>query len=454
MIGLSATLGGFWMLVFYPAVLTPDSINQWSQALSNQYHTWYPPITAMLMHITQFFTKSPSLFCFIQGTLFWFSILYLLRQVTRRDRFFLGNVCFIVGLPTLWLYSVALVNNVWASTFSLLASTLLIRAIDAKSNSLFFTSVALLSVAICFRHEAVFLSIVPMSLGLFYLWIKSKIYKKIIVIILISLIVIAPAKLLEKLPNVGYRTPTSLVFIGQYVGTIFHGKQQISENEIDVEKNSIDRQFGSGTFDKLLEKYDCTSPNYIFLPPEDSIISASLIQDKTFWVINKTLSIAFRHPLAFIKHKACNVSYLFQIPQISYIYDVRTDQSVYIESDLNKVGIKTDYRLPHVKIWVDNILIVTHQNSIYSLMYRHYVFILFSLIFLFLGLCLKNNEFLIPSLVSCVYLIALLIPDSSTAWRYLLPNYVLSWVCLLGAISNLLAWLFPLLPSKHKVNLS
>jgi len=42
------TAWSFWLLLFWPGIMTPDSLNQWSQMLSGQLDDWHPPFHTMM----------------------------------------------------------------------------------------------------------------------------------------------------------------------------------------------------------------------------------------------------------------------------------------------------------------------------------------------------------------------------------------------------------------------
>ncbi len=73
-----------------------------------------------------------------------------------------------------------------------------------------------------------------------------------------------------------------------------------------------------------------------------------------------------------------------------------------------------------------------------ALIFRHYIFLLFSAFFLGLGLVKRRVEWIVPSLVSLVYLVAYLLAGPAGLWRYLLPSYLGAWVCLPTVVSSLL----------------
>ena len=98
-LSFSAILGTFWMLVFYPGIMSYDATLAWEQALNNQYNAWHPPILAMIMHLTQKLVNNPSLFTGMQGILFWGSTFYLLWQVIHDARLFIVSTIIISLIP-------------------------------------------------------------------------------------------------------------------------------------------------------------------------------------------------------------------------------------------------------------------------------------------------------------------------------------------------------------------
>ncbi|MDJ0742729.1 MAG: hypothetical protein QNJ32_05125 [Xenococcaceae cyanobacterium MO_167.B27] len=430
---LSTTLSGFWMLVFYPAVLSIDALYHWQDALNNQYNTWHPPILAMLMHLTQYFVNNPSLFSFIQGTLFWGSIFYLIRQVVRNNRLFLINCSLIILLPSLWLYSNATVSNNWMTSFTLLTIAFLIKSIHQNSKTLFTLSIITLSMGVTFRRETIFFVLIVMPIYILFFGRNSSLLKKSRELILILLIILLPGKIIELSPNVDRNNnPTSHGLLNQYVGTVYYSRNIMDESEINREKQSINQEFGSGTFQKLLDGYMCASAGYIVWDKDVPAAIGKIPKEQNSFIVSKIIQTAIRHPLGYLTHQACYTAYLLQVPNNpSYqTWGILKEQPI-VTQERAQMGIEFDSKLPTIKAWYVNLLNTLLDNKIFSLIFRHYIFLTLSAIFLVVGLLNRKIELIIPSLFSVIYPVGYLIVAPANLWRYLLPSYLCSWICLL-----------------------
>jgi hypothetical protein len=240
--------------------------------------------------------------------------------------------------------------------------------------------------------------------------------------------VLIPAKLIELSPNVIGSSPSGFVFLNPYVGTIVNAKNLMSETEIDAEEQVIDQKFGTGTFQELVQRYKCDKGDYIF-----PVMKGKLSQENSSFIIKRTIQNAIRHPVAFIKYKACNFSYTLQIPKITYqTWGVlKLDQKALKQR--KALGIDFNSRLPSIKAWYIKTLNRLLNSSIFSLLFRHYIFLGISVFFLVIGLINHQIELIIISLFSVVYPVGYLVTDSFSLWRYLLLCYICSWI---GLLSN------------------
>ncbi|MDJ0632058.1 MAG: hypothetical protein QNJ34_02595 [Xenococcaceae cyanobacterium MO_188.B29] len=435
---LSTTLSGFWMLVFYPAVMSIDALSHWQQALNNQYHTWHPPALAMLMHLTQYFVNNPSLFSFIQGAFFWGAILYLIRQVVTNNRLFLINSSLIILLPPLWLYSNATVSNTWMATFTLLTIAFLIKSIRHNSKTLFTLSIIALSLGVMFRRETIFFILIVLPIYLLLFGRNSSIFKRVRELILILLIIILPGKIIELSPNVSHDVnPTAHGLLNQYVGTVVNSENLMDESEIDREKLSIEQEFGTGTWQRLLDGYSCFSAGYIVWGNVGKGVPAAIGEvpkEQNSFIVSKIVQTAFRHPLGYLKHQGCYFAYLLQVQRkISSSYKIWGvfQSNPNIKEQRTQLGIEFQSKLPSIKAWQINLVNNILDSPILSFLFRHYVFLGFSAIFLIVGFSTHRIELIIPSLFSLIYPFGYLIVAPDNLWRYLFPSYLCSWICLL-----------------------
>jgi hypothetical protein len=435
---LSTALSGFWLLVFYPAVMSIDSLGQWQQALANRYSTWSPPLLPMLMHVTQYFVMTPSLLSFIQGSLFWGALFYLIRQVAKGNRAFLAHSTILVLLPPLWLYSSAINSLTWGAIFLMLAMGFLIKSVNCQKEIAFYLSILSLSIAVMFRREAILCVIVPIVTHLFYFWQKSGFAKKAMVTVIIIVLSVMPSRIIELSPSVARASRSQIHgLFTQYVGTIVHSMRRMSPSEINMERQSIDSEFGKGVFRKLIQRYDCSSGDYIVYKRDYPPVLRRIPNEKNLFILKKVVQTALRHPGGYFKHQACYFGYLSQFSEIAYqSWGVLKEDPRY-EASRAKLRISYSTQLPSIKAGYIKLMNILLRRPVFSLIFRHYIFILFSVLFLGLGFFTRKVEWIIPSLVSLVYVLAYLLAGPAGLWRYLLPSYLASWVCLPAVVSSI-----------------
>ena len=435
---LSTALSGFWLMVFYPAVMSGDSFGHWQEASSNQYTSWHPPLLAMLMYVTQHFVKTPSLFSFIQGSLFWGAIFSLIRQVAKSQRSFLADSTFIIFLPPLWLYSNAAVPNTWMATFAMFSMAWLIRYIKSRKTIDFILSVLLLSIAVMFRTEVILCVIVPIVAYLF--WSKQKIgpLRKAIAIPIIIALCIVPSKLIELSPRVVRRPePQIHGLFNQYVGTIVNSKQRMTPSELRDEERSIDGEFGDGVFQKLIQGYNCRSGDYIIIDRHVPRVLSRMPKGKGGFILRKVVRTAFRHPLGYLKHQLCYFGKLSQFSEIRYqTWGVIKNEPKY-DAIRASFGFDFESRLPSVRAGYIRLMNALLESPLFSLLYRHYIFLIFSIAFLGIGIKTRRMEWVVPSLFILIYPIGYLLAGTADLWRYLLISYLGSWICLLGVMNEI-----------------
>ncbi|MBS1586572.1 MAG: hypothetical protein JSS82_13615 [Bacteroidetes bacterium] len=64
----------------YPGFASPDTIDQYHQALAGRYTDWHPPVMAMLWHLLNYIVKGPQIMLLLQMLLLWGACWLLLTQ--------------------------------------------------------------------------------------------------------------------------------------------------------------------------------------------------------------------------------------------------------------------------------------------------------------------------------------------------------------------------------------
>lgn len=81
-----AAIGVFGFILsfaaFYPGFMSPDTLDQFNQALTGQYNTWHPPVMAYVWHLLNTFYKGPQVMLLLQLFFLWLSY-YLVASSSR-----------------------------------------------------------------------------------------------------------------------------------------------------------------------------------------------------------------------------------------------------------------------------------------------------------------------------------------------------------------------------------
>ena len=104
------TIGfGLSFFLFYPGFISPDSLDQFTQALHGQYGNWHPPVMAGLWHLLLNFYVGPQPMLFFQLLLLWTGVGFLTDVFLKRQPWLSPLLFFLMAAP--YVQNVA--GNVW-----------------------------------------------------------------------------------------------------------------------------------------------------------------------------------------------------------------------------------------------------------------------------------------------------------------------------------------------------
>jgi hypothetical protein len=424
----SITTSTFLMLTFYPASLSADASGIWVNAMTGDYNNWWPPLFTFLISGYQnlFGEQNFALFAFIQGLLFWFSILYLLRLVVRKNSNFSIFSVALILFPPLWSLSARILIDTWCTSFTLLSAAFLIEYVHSRNLSKLALMIFSLALTISTRHNAILLSIVPI-LTLNYLFFQNNknLKKRILCSFLILIFTIAPSKIIDHLPQVKRINLLGIALFNQYIGTLSRASPHMEASNLDKERLETDAIFGDGKFKEVMSKYHCVSGDYIWVP-SPPIIDRFELTKHTDFTVKKVFSTAIAHPISYLSHRLCNLSYILQIPALTlpYYNDI-------LYPDL--VGYPNS-QIPIAKEWVEKIL--SSIVNRFDVIFRIWVFLLLSIPILIISFKVNDSTQIVLGAFNLIYFISYLIPDSAADWRYLMPNYILSIISLIGVVDK------------------
>jgi hypothetical protein len=85
-LALAVTLAAVELLIFWPGVVTPDSLSQYGQALSGRYEDWHPPVMAFLWRQLGWLAPGQAPFLVMDALLYWGGAGLLADALRRHGR--------------------------------------------------------------------------------------------------------------------------------------------------------------------------------------------------------------------------------------------------------------------------------------------------------------------------------------------------------------------------------
>ncbi len=128
---------------YYPGFLSPDSLDQYQQAIGHNYHDWHPPAMALLWTVFNFIHKGTSSMLLMQLLCLWTSV-FLLCRLNRHVWWKISIVLFAFA-PFVQNFCGYLVKDsqmalCWLVSFSIMAAPLLqqrrISTLEATTSAL------------------------------------------------------------------------------------------------------------------------------------------------------------------------------------------------------------------------------------------------------------------------------------------------------------------------------
>lgn len=156
-------------ITYYPGFLSPDGIDQFTQALNNSYSDWHPPIMSGLWHVLLIFYYGPQCMLFFQLILLWTSFYFLLMLFKSNYRNLFWLVLIFIAAPFVQNFA----GNIWkdvhmAFSWFLATSIMLMAFFDNRKMHTYeaIVCILLLSYGCWVRINAL-----PGLIPLLYLWV-------------------------------------------------------------------------------------------------------------------------------------------------------------------------------------------------------------------------------------------------------------------------------------------
>lgn len=206
------------LVAYYPGFMSPDTLDQYEQAVTNNYHDWHPPLIAYVWSILNKVKDGPSMMLVIQLLFYWVSIFLIAKRVQSKT---IIVVLLLSLTPFIHNYSGYIGKDVQMSFSWLLAIALIFSGNNKKSNEPVVASLALFFIAYgtLLRINALTGAIPLIILYSFHFQKSKKLIVKVsnavVIIIVIGLVqhVVIPKAL-----NVTKRYPQSKLYFHDITG--------------------------------------------------------------------------------------------------------------------------------------------------------------------------------------------------------------------------------------------
>lgn len=373
------TVYSIYFISFYPANMSPDSMDQWAQTHGGVFNNWHPTYHTLLLWIFYSIWSSPaivSIFQILFMSLTFGYILYYLEKLGLDRRLCLLLMIIIAFNPVNGMMSITLWKDIPFAVMSLILVVMLFKVYKSnyawfyvKRNLIFFVFV-LINVGLL-RHNGI-VTVIGVSIVLLALYLKQ--FKKNILIISIVFISIILVKgpifqLLNVVPAPPHFT---LAFQLHQVGTMLHKNVQLDSNAKKYFEEILPIEKWKGEDNVYV--YSKYSANYLLFHP--SMNPQNIIDDKILFIKNWMMLVISNPSIAFDDWRSIT-SLVWRIsqPPDGYLYTVPR------EIITNDFGLIQTNVIPDFKNSILKIVNATEKHNINWLFWRPAMFLFIILLF-------------------------------------------------------------------------
>lgn len=431
---LAVTVTSFFVMVFYPGVLTPDSFAQWVQAKSGHYNDWHPIgftiVMAMCQKCLYFCAENTqvAMIAWLAGVFFWFSCYTLAGSLLKNVKLALLSSVIITLYYPFWPYTVTLWKDVlFTAGFLYFAAYILCFARHSNKVPGFKYFIILLFINLIMllnRHTAwaVLLACLP---GLVILMPRRMHLRSSVIFIMALIAAIALNKALYSVKNVSKSGNLSNMFLSyDLVGTLHFSKADLNE----ISKLKTASAFGMENMLEAINRYEPgNNMNYLIFGEKAPFQLDMLLASNC--ASQDLLDVAMRHPLSLFQHK-------LGIQKV--LWDRKTDGGIWyayqtVTDKWEGYDIFENSKIPEINAVLRRWLAAAASSpgSIWQLFLRHILIfsgMLCTIIVAIVTAWLRKSDgefvralcFLAWAALSCWLPNAVVLPGAD--WRYLLPT--------------------------------
>lgn len=401
-------------LVFWPAQMSPDSLDQWRQIVTHDYHDAHPFLSTIFYAIPYSIFPSPGSSVLFQSLVFSLSIGLMLEEIRQwgaGKKLLIVLTVLISFYPATFFLTSTMWKDVPFSICILVLSTLLAKEVRSgfllSSGSLYCLSiVAILCSA--FRHNGILVSLpLLIALAIFFPIRRRAILKHFFIVVVGILIIKILLPYAVNAEPIGrhYKAMHSLHILGA-----------MEVANVPWEKKDSELIYKVMPKDAWRSSYRCDSVVPLFWNHESSFDLLAADSEK---LNSLALRWILKRPMIFIEHQLCLSSPVWRITAPLNEWSPVSPFGIYEPEQITPNGLKNNSILPSVK----KALVPVHEFIADSKFYLRPAFYVF--ISLFLTFLLARNGgahaywILAPSYLNAAS-IALL--ASAPDYRYMYPS--------------------------------
>lgn len=409
-------------LVFWPGIYSADSFSQISEAVSNKYTTWHPPMMAWIMHVL-YGGFGVGGILFLNQILYWTGIWRFLVLIKMNNLILL---IFIGFFPPIYTLSLHVLKDACLIIFFLWVINFLIAFLNRRNLTDLFLFLLFCFFCFSMRINAFIPIFVLIFFATIYIY-KSLTLKKILNAIFISLITIIAFfgfnDLFNKSIDAHISNPLPTLLLWDIAG--------IANNaNIKFELPSYAKIDKSEKLDNWQKKYWPNSCNKICW---GNGVNCGFSEDYNSDLLKKWKDMVLKYPKDYLKHRIDLATRLYgfkKSQQYGAFQGFTTDLKKGPQFQVSYLGRKVYSQITNI----DNFLISIH-------LYQYLVYGLVSLIILCLSIfeiIKKNTDFILPIMLSMAGLVnasSLFFITVAADYRYIAFSVLTSLLSLISYIS-------------------
>ncbi|MCX6751896.1 MAG: hypothetical protein NTZ87_00095 [Candidatus Nomurabacteria bacterium] len=399
-----------WLRAFFPGMMSPDSINQWTQAGSRIYNDAHPFLGTFLMTLLRFIWDSPAIIglfqIFVSSFIIAYSLNFFLKQGISKTKIVIVFFIFLI-LPSVGVYNITLWKDVLFAQCIAFLSIIFVKNYisQEKITNSGITLVAFLTILICnIRHNGViYFLVVPAVYFLFRIVNLKKLFILISCTVLFYIFFNIILFNILNVSNARDFLPTEFIRL-QIIGNAIRMGYNPTKNEV----NTLEKVMPIDEFRKL---YDCSTVNSIMMGPKMN--TNILLNDIFISDLNKIIDNIILNNLQYaITDRTCLFSVLVGMGPLSsqFLYQPGIyENTLNLEQHPNR----------RLNIFLSQYLDWSKEYPQRSIFWSHFFYILLYIYFLITAICKKNYTLLGFIILITVNIPAIFIFGLSKDFRYL-----------------------------------